>query len=275
MLAAGVGESVIRQWLEVTDRRPAEIDSRGVIALTQAGASEELISTLLQLVGEPSAETSTAGPVPAQASGDVEAVIRLGAKQAWVDEDEPDRPREEPWDVYLYLDGDFVAWARPTLQGAPVEAQRSLPAGRHEMRVVLQRYQESRVGLTPESLVVPARIDFEARPGEPIEIEVDLRRIWGLWRVRKDGGPFSYSIRQGDQVLAEQGGTGGDPDRWPPICEDVEANFPDAGKAPKRFRESMSRCIRWAELWTGAGRSTSRAEILANLERYEFQSPQR
>lgn len=86
---------------------------------------------------------------------------------------------------------------------------------------------------------------------------------------------MSWVVRQGDQVLSESGGTGGNPDRWQPVCEDVEANFPDAEGVPKRFRSSMRRCIPWETLWTGAGKSTSRADILDQLAEYDFEPPVR
>ena len=295
MLNAGVSDSLILQWLDSTDRRPTDVGSQGLIALTEAGASEQLTTTLLELVGsqdvkgpleksKPAPESTETGTATSSLStavspgapvSAVEAVVRLGAKRVWVDEDEPDSPREPRWNVYLYLDGDLVAWTRPTLQGEPVEARRVVQSGLREMRVVLQRNEELRRGWSYESLVVPTPIAYTAQAGDPIEIEVDLRRIWGLWRDRKDGGPMSWVVRQGDQVLSESGGTGGNPDRWQPVCEDVEANFPDAEGVPKRFRSAMSRCIRWETLWTGAGKSTSRADILEQLAEYDFEPPVR
>ena len=291
ILNAGVSDSLILQWLDSTDRRPTDVGSQGLIALTEAGASEQLTTTLLELVGsqdvkgpleksKPAPESTETGTATSSLStavspgapvGAVEAVVRLGAKRVWVDEDEPDSPREPRWNVYLYLDGDLVAWTRPTLQGEPAEARRVVQSGLREMRVVLQRNEELRRGWSYESLVVPTPIAYPAQAGDPIEIEVDLRRIWGLWRDRKDGGPMSWVVRQGDQVLSESGGSGGNPDRWQPVCEDVEANFPDAEGVPKRFRSAMSRCIRWETLWTGAGKSTSRADILEQLAEYDFE----
>lgn len=294
MLEAGVSEELVLQWLESTGRRPQDIGAQGVIALTEGGASEQLIMALLQLVeelgtepvgrsapgpGPPSSESPGPIAVPhdprATSEEGVQAIVELRAKRIWTDEPEPDGPQEPRWDVYLYLDGELVAWSRPTLQGDPVEARRTLRAGQRELRVVLQRYEELRSEWLYESLLVPTLIGFKARPGEPIEIDVEMKRIWGLWRQRSDGGPLSYTIRQGDRVLAEHPGTGGDPDRWRPVCEDVEANFPDAEKVPRRFRSLMSRCVRWADLWTGSGRSSSRSEILAALAEYDFQPPVR
>jgi len=295
MLLAGVDEGVIVHWLESTGRRPLDIGSQGVIALTEAGASEELMTTLLKLLEGQDAEAAQVEPVPAAlppsgeaagiqttlraprvtTEGAVEAVFRLSAKQIWTDEDEPDRPRDRPWDIYLYLDGELVAWTRPTLQGELVETHRVIQSARRELRVILQRYEKLRGGWFYESLAVPTLVAFEARPGDPIEIAVEMKRLWGLWRQRKDGGPLSFVVRKSDQILAENPGTGGDPDRWNPVCEDVEANFPDSEKVPARFRNPMSRCIRWADLWTGAGQSTSRGEILAKLAQYDFQPPVR
>ena len=97
----------------------------------------------------------------------------------------------------------------------------------------------------------------------------------GLWRERKNGGPLSYLIRQGVEVLAEHQGTGGNPDRWQPVCEDVEANFSDKDGVPKRFRNAMGRCIRWSELWTGTGSATSREGILETLAEHDFEPPVR
>jgi hypothetical protein len=229
------------------------------------------MTTLLNGVEDRDAVVEATQSQSSAGEGPVEAVIKLRAKQAFVEEDEPDAPRPQPWWIYLYLDGELVAWTKPSLKGEPVESRRLVPTGDRELRVVLQRYEELRGGWLYESLSVPTLVAFGTQPGNPIEIEVEMKRIWGLWRDRKDAGPLSYVIRQGVEVLAEHQGTGGNPDRWQPVCEDVEANFEDSRGVPKRFRNAMSRCIHWSELWTGAGRSTSRAEILAKLAEDHFQ----
>jgi len=48
MLQAGVDEGAVIQWLEATGRHPSDVGSAGMIALSQAGASEILIYTLLE-----------------------------------------------------------------------------------------------------------------------------------------------------------------------------------------------------------------------------------
>ena len=271
MLEAGVGEEVIVRWLDSTDRRPVDIGSQGMVGLSEAGASQELLQALLdRLIGPADRESALAPP----ASGEeLAAVIKLAAKRAWTDEDEPDSPRQPLWSVYLYLDGEFVAWTRPTLEGNSTKVSRSLLPGAHELRVVLQRYEEDRDGWSYESRVVPSLITFETVSREPIEVEVDIERIWGLWRHYKGGGPLSWVVRQGGSVLSEQRGTGGNPDRWVAVCEDIEANFEDSSGVPLRYRNAMIRCVPWIELWTGPGRETSRAEILAMLADFDFEPP--
>lgn len=291
MLNAGVSDSLIVQWLEATGRRPTDVGSRGLIALTEAGSSEQLTNTLLGLVGErregepavdqhlaqeprsvEGADSSTPNAEPqVPAGGGVEATIRVSAKRVWVDEDEPDSPRDERWSVYVYLDGDFVAWVRPDRKGEPVETQRVIQPGHHEIRLVLQRYEELRKGWSYESLSVPTLVAFETSHGNPVAIEIEMKRIWGLWRDRKEGGPLSYVIRQGSQVLAENDGAGGNPERWQPICEDVEANFPAVENTPRAFRSSMERCVRWDTLWRDGAPSTSRADILSQLAEHDFE----
>ena len=278
MLQAGVDEGAVIQWLESTDRHPGDVGSAGMIALSQAGASERLIDALLVSIRKEPSAVATAESAEAAVSatgGRVEIVTTLTAKRVWAEESSPDEPRQQPWDVFLYLDGELLAWTRPSLAGDPVEVHRVIDAGRRELRVVLQRYEELGQRWEYESLVVPTLFSFEAGPGVPIVIDVEMVRLWGLWRQRDDGGPLRYSIRQGDRILAEDDGSGGDPDRWQPICEDVKANFAGADKVPGRYRNPMSRCVDWATLWTGAGTGTSRAAILAQLAEFDFAPPLR
>ena len=65
MLDAGVDEGVILQWLESTDRRPADVGSQGLIALAEAEASEEFVKTLLTRVENQGADPpDLAAPPP-------------------------------------------------------------------------------------------------------------------------------------------------------------------------------------------------------------------
>ncbi len=293
MLEAAVDEVVILQWLESTGRRPTDIGAAGMIALTEAKASKQLIDALLGSVRPSQGDSDTAGvaepegaisesPSPAglaegaRVTDDhVEAVVGLRAKRTFTEEDEPDSPRDSPWWVYLYLDGELVAWTKPSREGEPVRVRRRLSVGEHEMRVILQRYEDRLQGWWYESLSLPHLLSFDVAPGDAMDISVEMVRSWGFWQSSKAGGPLRYEILRGGVVLAQSDGAGGDPERWAPVCEDVEANFSGGGEVPKRFRSEMSRCVRWADLWNGVGKSTSRSAILAELAEYDFQPPLR
>ncbi|HXO25804.1 MAG TPA: hypothetical protein VOA80_00520 [Thermoanaerobaculia bacterium] len=62
MLRGGVTEPVIMAWLEKSGKRPAAVSSGDLVALHQAGASEQLMKWLLQSAGAPSPEPATAAP---------------------------------------------------------------------------------------------------------------------------------------------------------------------------------------------------------------------
>jgi hypothetical protein len=65
MLRGGVTEPVIMAWLEKSGKRPAAMSSGDLVALHQAGASEQLMKWLVQSAGAPSPEPATAArPAP-------------------------------------------------------------------------------------------------------------------------------------------------------------------------------------------------------------------
>ena len=280
MLDAGVSDHLILRWLETTDRAPGDVSAAGLIALSEAEASEELIEALLRLAGgsadgrpatgageapitEPEAPVDKAAD---DVAAQVEAHFLLVAKQLFTDEPEPDNPQPETWDVFVYLDGDLLGWVHPTLAAEPVEVRRLLSAGSHDLRVVLERYDAKSRMHRYDSLSVPVPVAIEARPGAILEVDLQVKRIWGLWRDTDSSGPLSYTVKQGTEILTENTGTGGDPSRWRPICEDIEANFPDAKKVPSVHRTAMSRCVGWPELWPDREPVTPRMEILAKKD---------
>lgn len=298
MLSAEVEEEIILQWLEATARRPVDVGSQGLIALTEAGASSELIGRLLDLVAAGSPPAPAASPdspasVPAApierrsvpeapAAGDEQAyraaraetpgdvLFLLSYKKIVTQEPEPDSPPSEPWTVYAYLDGELVAWGTDSLAGEPVRANRLLTPGRHVVRVTQERHIRRGEKWVHESRVVPTFIAFEVAPGEEMEVEL---KFHGRWMYRDSRGPLSYAVRRGNQTLVEEGPTGGDPSEWKPVCEDVEANFPDKDKVPRLYRQEMARCVLWSSLWQGAGEETSRTELLASMSESDFRPP--
>lgn len=292
MLDAGVDEEIIDQWLATTDRRPADIGAQGLITLTQAGASKDLIGHMLELVAEttsvpephipvqmpPAGAEQESAPQLLDPDGDeahraadvdtpADVLFLLSYKRIITQEPEPDSPQPEPWTVFAYLDGELVAWVTDSMAAEPVRANRQLAPGRHLVRVTRERHIQRGRRWVHETQVAPTSIAFDVVPGQGMEVDI---RFHGHWMDRQTRGPLSYAVRQGNQTLAEEGPTGGNPSEWQLVCEDVEANFPDAEKVPRLYRRDMARCTSWTNLWNGAGEQTSRTELLASMSESDF-----
>jgi hypothetical protein len=111
----------------------------------------------------------------------------------------------------------------------------------------------------------------------PLDIEVlaggsynlDLRWIEGEWSLKK---PLSWRwSRNGDEIAGEQH-TGKFSEDWAWLCEDVEASRDSGAIAQWRARDRLDGCVRWSELWP-APLATSRAQVLADLQRHDFNPP--
>ena len=61
-------------------------------------------------------------------------------------------------------------------------------------------------------------------------------------------GPLSYRFVQGRtvEVIEKQGG---DPEDWPLVCEEIEANAAPGKELKKSLRRQLDDCRRWTELW--------------------------
>ena len=73
-------------------------------------------------------------------------------------------------------------------------------------------------------------------------------------------------LRDGEMVDGvEKAGT--PKDRWPPLCEDLEAGLDPDSKVTKSLKRALDHCVRWAGLWTAAaGDVPTRQQILNELE---------
>ena len=296
MLDAGVEEEIIDQWLDATHRRPTDIGSPGLIALTRSGASKELIGRMLDLVADsvpapepvPDAHAPVgAAPPPdpepsqpqlldpvgkeaypaARVDTPADVLFLLSYKRAITQEPEPDSPPPPPWTVFAYLDGELVAWVTHSMSGEPVRANRLLAPGRYVVRVTRERHIQRGRKWVHETQVAPTPITLDVELGG--ELEVDIR-FHGRWMDRESRGPLSYTVRKGNRTLAEGGPMGGNPADWQLVCEDVKANFPEADNIPRLYRRDMARCTSWNTLWSGAGEQTSRTEMLASMSESDF-----
>jgi hypothetical protein len=78
-------------------------------------------------------------------------------------------------------------------------------------------------------------------------VKIEYRDNWlGLPRP-----PLAWSVERDDEVLSSREKQGGDPERWPWLCEDTEASVGKRGPdSVQRYR--LKGCVRWASLWGDA-----------------------
>ena len=308
MLEGGVSEPVVASWLASSGRRPAKVDAAELVALEKAKASDDLMKRLIRLahgapeptaaaseappsrpaaspepappptsaapapIAPPAPPTAASPPAPAAsapaASETVPVRFQLSYRPFTSEEDAPS------WSLFVYLDGRLLTWAKPamiSLTARSWELDRGLPPGRHVIRLVQERH-ERRLGgdrWSHAARVAPEPLAFDVAPGGGT----------GAWRVSLQldqvkisrQGPLTLRATRGDrEVAAAQGG--GEPDSWPPLCEDLEANV-GGGKPSAGERRDLARCIRWADLFPGIAGVPSRDEVRADLERDRFQPP--
>jgi hypothetical protein len=191
---------------------------------------------------------------------------------------------DERWDLYVYLDGRYLAWIKSPLVSfvdPPLEFERSLAPGRHVLRVVEERHLRKfgRAGWTHEARVAPVALVFEAAPAAAGRVELRCE-------TRPRGGPLRLRVTQGDAEAAAAFAEPavGQPDSWPALCDDLAGKagaagaLPAAGKgddpssrqAARPARRGLASCLRWADLWPGVPAPPSRDAVRADLERRGF-----
>ncbi|MBP7149525.1 MAG: hypothetical protein KBD01_18515 [Acidobacteria bacterium] len=261
MKAAGLGEGVIGDWLLAQPDRGAAPSADDLIALRQAGFSDEFLRILLGRA----AAADGAAPAPAGPPGDAPQPVRFEVEyRARAGED------EAPWDLFLYLDGQVLAWApaeRNLLQRGGLRFSRALAPGRHVVRAAVERHRRSGPsgGWSHEARVAPVEIAFEVAAGAPLAVGIEYAESL----LAPARAPLSWTVARGGDVLANRRNEGGPAAGWPELCEDIESGVGD-GAPSRRARARLERCARWPALWTGATPVPDRATVLAQLAAYEF-----
>lgn len=300
MLHAKVSEPVILHWLATSGQRPAAVGSREIVELRQAGASDPLMTRLMDLATrqalqpapqhatEPSAGTvGAASPAPAAGTPSAPAAPAAPAPAPAAAAAPPDHAAsvhwriayhpnygadDERWDLYVYLDGSYLAAVKaPTVSflDPPLELDRSLTPGHHVLRVAIERHLRKlgRSGWTHEAKVAPAALAFEIAPDAAGAVELRCE-------TRLRGGPLTLRVTQGDAELARAEPAIAPPDAWPWLCEELTAG--QAGAKGSRLsslggsRSRQSSCLHWADLWPGMEAPPSRDAVRAELERRGF-----
>jgi hypothetical protein len=305
MLRGGVTEPVIMAWLEKSGKRPAAVSSGDLVALHQAGASEQLMKWLLQSAGAPSPESATAAPpapsappaaaaapaaaapaaaapaaaapaaaapaAPAPAAiaapaGTVPVKIRFASASRPALAD-PEQQVPEWWLLCLYLDGRFVACA----PAAPILLPQPPRTFRRDFapgRHLLRLTEERRLRYTrARGYATPARVDPSELPFElPAGGATQIAIHFGE-RGPRHPGPVAISIERDGKEVTRLEPAAPDPEAWPALCEDVPAALPAGAKLPAAARRDLESCVHWQALWPGVEGVPARDEVRAEIAR--------
>ena len=303
MLRAGVGEPVIVLWLEKTGSRPRAVASADLIALHQAGASDDLLKRLVELAAaaaphSPAAGTgappgsaaapaapagqarsaepaASAAPVPAAPPALAAAPplapgapvkVRFAVTYRPVSVEQEDLWAEH-WTLFLYLDGRFLAAVLPgpvPLPLPPHTFERELLPGKHLLRVAQERHLRYS---SVRGYLSPSRVDPSELPfelGAGAPAQVELR--FGE-RSFRHPGPVAMRVEQDHKEISRLEPAGTNPERWPALCEDVAASLPAGSELPGTARRDLERCLHWPDLWPGIAAVPSRAAVRAESDR--------
>jgi hypothetical protein len=287
MLRGGVTEPVIMAWLEKSGKRPAAVSSGDLVALHQAGASEQLMKWLVQSAGAPSPEPATAAPAapaaaaaaptaapaPAAAAPAANAApaATVPVKIRFASASRPalaePEPQPEWWLLCLYLDGRFVACApaAPILLPQPPRTfRRDFPPGKHVLRLTEERhlrYTRARGYVTP-ARVDPSELPFELPAGGATQIVIHFGE-----RGPRHPGPVALSIERDGKEVTRLEPAAPDPEAWPALCEDVPTALPAGAKLPAAARRDLESCVHWQALWPGVEGVPARDEVRAAAAR--------
>lgn len=271
MLAAEISEPVILRWIETSGRRPAAVSSDDLVALKRAGASDGLLGKLLEMAGAeppsppaPSPPPPAPTPAPADPSGAVPMRFEIRYQPVSVED-------EEPWDLFVYLDGRLLARAEAPMAALfprAVAFDGNLAPGPHVLRLVQERHRRRSGGWHHEARVWGDPVRFTLEPGAPGELKLEFRQV--KLALRAGDAPISWRVTQGERTVAESGQTGTRPETWPLLCEEIEANLKPGKKPALPIRRELERCVRWTGLWPGIAGAPSREEVRAELARYDY-----
>jgi hypothetical protein len=177
-------------------------------------------------------------------------------------------PDDERWDLYVYLDGRYLAWVKSpivSLLDPPIDFDRALAPGHHVLRVVEERHLHNfgRSGWSHEARVAPAVLAFDLAPDAAGRVE--LRCEPG-----QRGGPLRLRVTQGDADVAKTQPAIGEPDAWPLLCEEAAAGRAAGRRAAAAGGREPASCLHWADLWPGVQAPPGRDAVRAELERHDF-----
>jgi hypothetical protein len=290
MLDAGVEPELVLRWLDSGAMRPAPLSADDIIALSQAKAPKEIIQALLDLAAGPPAPEPTprsdAAPAPPAAPADsrsaaaaadagdcclVDVSIEFRAPL----DIEGDNTVMPARDLFVYVDGEFLARVTSTgniASKGPVGLKTRLDPGTHYVRLTRELHMlVDDFGKAPAwshtTTVSPVALEIEVEPGG--QYNLDLRWVEGEFSIKN---PFSFRWSRNGAEIASEKHFGEFSEKWPYLCEDVEASRATGAISKWRTRERLDDCVHWAELWPAPVPMT-RKQILAQWQEYDFNPP--
>jgi hypothetical protein len=273
MLEAEVDSAVILRWLDQVDTPPDTISADEMILLKRAGAPQEVVERLLEMSERPPApETTAPRPRPAPAASPPAASEDVLEDCCEVDLSVLFRPyypiddldEDEGWDLYVYLDGSFLARA---IRGrTATESVARIPPGEHTIRLLWEIHSRRGRGESAswehDARVAPEKIRLDLPSGEGWKLEIS----WNEGRFGGNKGPLSWSLTADGRPSVGESDLGNARDDWPVLCEEIEVNVPDGETMPGWARRAMKDCVTWASLWEGLdafpGRDQARDEAI-------------
>ena len=182
---------------------------------------------------------------------------------------------QETWDLYVYLDGDLLAWVPRGGQFAPtpeVRFVRQVEPGPHVVRLAAEKHERRSGGRWfHEARIVPVEIFFSLSAEG--NAEMSLRVIGNTGLLNAGGARAVAQITQDGRVLQSVEQAIRSSADWPSLCEEIEVNLdPKRKKIPRKVRSELEQCVRWESLWRSLeSPAGSRDDARALLERYDFQ----
>ena len=260
MLEAEVEAPVILQWLEQVEAPPETISADDLILLKRAGAPQEVVERLLEMAeGAPTPESTapTSNPPPsariAYPAMDEDAIARCCEVDVSVlcrpyyplDDIDEDTGR----DLYVYLDGSLLA--RAVRDRAATTLGTRLSPGEHTIRLLWELHARQGRGESAswehDARVAPEILRFDLAPAEGWKLEV----IWDEGRFGSKKKPLRWNLAINGGPAMGESGLGTPRDRWPVLCDEVEAGIPEGKETPGWARRAMKRCVSWSSLWEG------------------------
>ena len=257
---AGASEELLRELLRrsnpvAAEREASEVDPTPEPTMardTTPAATPEVRPAPTPAAAAGPQRQSESRPAARPAAGGTAEVRVVLLYAPRFDEDE-----EETWDLFAYLDGRPLSYVPASADplglaaGKPLELELELPAGRHELRVLLERHWQRRGRWRHAARVGEPGFSFELAAGTQAKVEVVFRQGWG-----DETDPLTFRFTQGERI-SDLVDVGGDPESWSELCE-------DSGGEP-----GQGDCTGWSGLWSEAD-APPRAEVLDALARFSF-----